>query len=178
MTDLTVAEPVRPGRIDYPTPRVKQAIELMVWQGLPFNQAAKEARLTVRAMRLALEKPNVIRYLREQKQIFREAANGKNIVRLCQIRDAADNMPAVNAIKVLEQLDDEQTTTKQTTSPGITINIVSAQHASDMAVHAIDQPGNKHRLADVPSADSTEHVLVKAMSDQTILDPDRDKTGG
>jgi hypothetical protein len=30
----------------------------------------------------------------------------KNIHRLRQIRDAADNMPAVNAIKVLEQIGD------------------------------------------------------------------------
>jgi hypothetical protein len=157
MTDLSAAGPERPGRIDYPTPRVKQAIELMVWQGMPFNQAAKEARLTVRAMRLALEKPNVLRYLRNQKQIFREAANGKNIVRLCQIRDAADNMPAVNAIKVLEQLDDEQTNTKQTTSPGITINIVSAVEQSGALVDAAPATDNDM---------DTQLQLLKGKQDQ------------
>jgi hypothetical protein len=44
---------------------------------------------------------------------------------LCEIADADNNMPAVNAIKALEMLGDEQITNKQTASPGVTIRIVN-----------------------------------------------------
>jgi hypothetical protein len=65
--------------------------------------------------------------------VFRASTTARNLHRLCEIRDADNNMPAVNAIKALELINDEQTNTKQTTSPGVTIRIVNvaatpAQH--------------------------------------------------
>jgi hypothetical protein len=44
---------------------------------------------------------------------------------LKEIGDAADNMPAVQALRTLEQLGDEQTNRPNAPSPGISIRIVS-----------------------------------------------------
>jgi hypothetical protein len=107
------------------TKRIREAIDVMVERGLDYQAAAMEAGLTTRHMRFQLSKPHVAAYYREQCQVFRGSTTARNIHRLCEIRDAENNMPAVNAIKALEQLSDEQTNTKQTTSPGVTIRIVN-----------------------------------------------------
>ena len=104
---------------------VKAAIDAMVERGLDYAHAAADAGISTRNMRLALTKPHVIAYYRSQCDVLRNAHRARNIHRLAQIRDAEDNMPAVNAIKALEQLADEQTNNKQTTSPGVTIRIVN-----------------------------------------------------
>ena len=127
--DLAFADNSRLARNKTPPPRItkriREAIDVMVERGLDFQAAAHEAKLTTRHMRMQLAKPHVIAYYREQCQVFRASTTARNILRLCQIRDAENNMPAVNAIKALEQLSDEQTNTKQTTSPGVTIRIVN-----------------------------------------------------
>jgi len=107
------------------TPRVKDAITLMVYDGAAYNEAAAQVGLTTEAMRLALNKPHVLAHLRQQLQVLRGARSTRNFHRLCEIADADNNMPAVNAIKALEGLELEQTNNKQTTSPGVTIRIVN-----------------------------------------------------
>jgi hypothetical protein len=68
-----------------------------------------------------------------------------NIHRLTQIRDAADNMPAVNAIKVLEMLGGEHSEQHSSNSqPGVVIRLVSvsatpAQHTIDVAAVEADE---------------------------------------
>ena len=115
------------------TRRVKAAIEAMVNSGAKLDDAAREAGMTTRALRLALQKPHVLAVYRAQCDVLRNAHRARNIHRLAQIRDAEDNMPAVNAIKALEQLGDEQTNKPNAPSPGVTIRIVNvtatpAQH--------------------------------------------------
>ena len=115
------------------TKRVKDAIHAMVVDKQRWDDAARSVGLTARHMRLALEKPHVIAYLRKQLDVSRGARQVANFHRLCEIADAENNMPAVQAIRALEQISDEQTNTKQTTSPGVTIRIVNvaatpAQH--------------------------------------------------
>jgi hypothetical protein len=111
------------------TKRVKDAINAMVSKKQRWDDAAREVGLTTRAMRLALEKPHVIAYLRKQLDVSRGARQVENFHRLCEIADAENNMPAVQAIRALEQISDEQTNTKQTTSPGVTIRIVNVAAA-------------------------------------------------
>lgn len=104
--------------------KLRAAIEAMVFEGLPIDKAARNAKLTTFAVRKALAKPHVIAFMREQKKVFRESVSGANILRLCEIRDAANNMPAVNAIKALEQLGDndiDRTHLGNSRGPGITI---------------------------------------------------------
>jgi hypothetical protein len=111
--------------------RLKQALDLMVWgdgerRYLPDNEAAAKAGLNVLTIRLALQRPHVLAYYREQREVLRARESPANIHRLCEIRDAADNMPAVNAIRALEQIGgDEQTNRPNTPSPGISIRIVN-----------------------------------------------------
>ena len=110
--------------------RLKQALDLMVWgdgerRYLPDNEAAAIAGLNVISIRNALTKPHVLAYYREQREVLRARESPANIHRLCEIRDAADNMPAVNAIRALEQIGDEQTTKPHAPSPGVTIRIVN-----------------------------------------------------
>jgi len=120
-----------PARI---TRRIREAIDIMVERGLDYQEAGQEAGLSTRHMRLQLSKPHVQAYYRAQCQVLRASTTARNIRRLCEIRDAEDNMPAVNAIKALEQLGDEQTNKPNAPSPGVTIRIVNVgatpvQHA-------------------------------------------------
>ena len=109
---------------------VKRAIEAMVWQGLDYAAAAKEAGITTRAMRLAMGKPHVVQYLNAEKQVLRSSAGPRNIQRLMQIRDAADNMPAVNAIKALEEIgSDAAISSQRQSAPGI-VFIINDRNAT------------------------------------------------
>jgi hypothetical protein len=109
--------------------RLKQALDLMIWgdgkrRYLPDNEAAAIAGLNVLSIRNALQKPHVLAYYREQREVLRARESPANIHRLCEIRDADNNMPAVNAIKALEMIGDEQTSRPNTPTPGISIRIV------------------------------------------------------
>ena len=105
--------------------RVKDAIDAIVQSGKRWDDAAIENGMTTRNMRLALERPHVLAYYKAQLKVLREARSARNFHRLCEIADAENNMPAVNAIKALEGLELEQTNNKQTTAPGVTIRIVN-----------------------------------------------------
>ena len=107
------------------TKRIREAVDLMVERGLHYQAAAVECGIATRHMRLALSKPHVIAYHQQQLKVLRGARSSKNFHRLCEIADADNNMPAVNAIKALEGLELEQTNNKQTTSPGVSIRIVN-----------------------------------------------------
>ena len=119
--------PKSPDRIDRLTPQLRQACDDMVWHGLDYAQAATKANLHVRSMRLALDRPHVLKYLREQRQVLLGAEGTRTIHRLAVIRDAADNMPAVNAAKLLLDLESEANggnkQGQQAITPGITIQI-------------------------------------------------------
>jgi hypothetical protein len=109
--------------------RLKQALDLMVWgdgerRYLPDNEAAAIAGLNVLSIRNALHRPHVQAYYRTQCEVLRAREGAANIHRLCEIRDAENNMPAVNAIKALELIGDEQTIRPNTPTPGISIRIV------------------------------------------------------
>jgi hypothetical protein len=132
------------------TKRIREAIDVMVERGLDYQAAAEEAGLTTRHMRLQLAKSHVAAYYREQCQVFRASTTARNIHRLCEIRDAENNMPAVNAIKALEMIGDEQTTTKQTTSPGVTIRIVNVTATQPQHELTVD------RTCDVPTNAETQ----------------------
>jgi hypothetical protein len=129
MQDLAFADKSQLARNKQPqpriTPRVKAAIDAMVERGLDYAQAAAETGLTARNMRLALERPHVLAYYRAQCHVLRSARHARNIHRLAEIADAENNMPAVNAIKALEQLADEQSAKSTHASPGVTIRIVN-----------------------------------------------------
>jgi hypothetical protein len=109
------------------TKRVKDAIDAIVERGIAYNEAAAETGLTTRAMRLALERPHVLSYLKQQLKVLRDARGPRNFHRLCAIADAADNLPAVHAIRALELLSEEATARRSDTpTPGVVLNILAA----------------------------------------------------
>src|SRR6516164_9828392 len=109
------------------TRRVKDAIDAIVERGIAYNEAAAESGLTTRAMRLALERPHVLSYLRSQLKVLRDARGPRNFHRLCAIADAADNLPAVHAIRALELLSEEATVRRSDIpTPGVVLNIIHA----------------------------------------------------
>jgi hypothetical protein len=119
--------PDRPKRTKRVGKKLFHAIELIVFEGKELGEAAAEAGLTTYTLRQAFARPQVLAHLRERREVFRAAASGKNILRLCQIRDAGDGQPAVNAIKTLELIGDaEDGLMRRATDagPGISIRIV------------------------------------------------------
>ena len=139
MQDLAFSDKTQLARNKQPTPRitprVKDAIDAMVERGIDMQQAAAETGLTTRAIRLAFDRPHVLAYYRAQCQVLRTAHRARNIHRLAEIRDADNNMPAVNAIKALEQLADTQTERTTHASPGVTIRIVNVSAVPQQQTH-------------------------------------------
>lgn len=124
------------------TSRVRHAIEIMIWDGKPFDEAAREVGLTSRAMRLALKKPHVLALFKAEQQVLLESMGPRNIHRLAEIREKAENMPAVqSAIHLVRMRDEPNNSMRSGTSatmPGVTIVIherdITASHSAPQRV--------------------------------------------
>lgn len=89
--------------------RLKTALDDMIWAATPWDEAARKANLTVRAMRLAMERPHVLAYLRSGRRVRLATMSPQNIQRLGELRDQDDNSTAaVQAARALEGLATEQ----------------------------------------------------------------------
>lgn len=106
------------------TGKVKVAIDAMVFQGLKRDDAAQAAGLKDNSLYVALARPDVKAYYLQQLDVLRTSARARNFHRLEQIRDQDSNqMAAINAIKVLEQVSDETQARSTASVPGVTIVI-------------------------------------------------------
>ena len=121
------------------TPRTRRLIEAMVHDALPLDRAAAEAQMTTRAARLALGKPHIAAFLKSELQVLRSARQPKNFHRLCEIADADNNMPAVNAIKAMEIEQIEQRS-NSAPAPGVTVRIVNVIQSNEQT-HQRDVSG-------------------------------------
>jgi hypothetical protein len=109
--------------------KVRAAIERMLWDGLEMDEAAKVVGITTRRLRTALEKPIVLAHLKAQRKVLCATELPANIRRLKAIRDAAENMPAVHAIRDLEQIAADETIRSDARvqeRPGMVIVVVPA----------------------------------------------------
>lgn len=96
----------------------------MVWEGLSPADAALQ--LGYRGWVKHITRPDVQAYIKQQTDVFRVAERPRTFHRFKQIRDAADNMPAVNAGKALIGEDDSsQRLNAVTHSPGVTIKVIN-----------------------------------------------------
>jgi len=99
----------------------------MIEEALDWDKAAVQAGLTVRSMRLALERPHVVAYLKAAKDVFRARISAANIHHLAKIRDKSGNaMAQLGAIKQLEA--DERNSTAGSSasqSPGVVVQIIT-----------------------------------------------------
>lgn len=82
--------------------RLKVAIDLMVMEALPRREAAARAKLSEHAIYCGLRKPHVATYYNSLLESVRLSERPRNLRRLIEIRDAAENLPAIHAIKLLE----------------------------------------------------------------------------
>lgn len=75
----------------------------MVFEGVSFDQAARQSSFGVPAMRSALQRSHVLAYLRHQREVLRQSICAGNPNRLREIRDQDDNRAAaVRAVLALE----------------------------------------------------------------------------
>lgn len=125
---LPARKPAAPKTIRV-TGKVRAALDLMVWGALPRKDAAEKAGISEHGLYKALRKPPVKAYYLAECEVLRSSSRARNIHRLEEIRDAGNNMPAVNAIKTLEQIGDDPATISSTSqrSPGVVIVITSSQ---------------------------------------------------
>ena len=130
LTETTSDQPVparnrkakrKPPRL---TPAIARAIDIMVWDGKPYNKAAQEVGITSRAMRLALGKPHVLAAMKAELQVLRSSEGARNFHTLRQVRDQKKNqMARVQAVHALERLSDEQTSPGKQALPGLVVQI-------------------------------------------------------
>lgn len=157
MTNTAVARPPpkREIRADKMTPKLRQVIDAMVWEGVDFQQAGQIANMNAFAIRRALTRPHVLAYMREQKQMLLASDSPRNIHRLREIREAAPNMPAVQAIRDLEAMQGTQAMASASagiaqSSPGITIVVMPATAHAD-GPQAVMKPAIEGEFSTIPA---------------------------
>jgi hypothetical protein len=114
--------------------KARAAIDAMVWQGLPRDKAAVFAGISDHGLYKALRSPPVKAYYLAELEVLRTSERARNYHRLVEIRDAANNMPAVQAIDRLMQAPDAAHGGESgvSASPGITIRIINQAAAPPM----------------------------------------------
>jgi hypothetical protein len=118
--------------------KLKIALDLMVWEGNTFQDAANTASFNLFAMRKALERPHVRQYLKEQRQVFRASLSSGNEYHAARIRAQTDNhTAAIQAIRILDDMEEQSERHNAVRSPGVVIQIVTAN---------VEQPLNSARV--------------------------------
>lgn len=104
------------------------ALDLMVWDGLQFADAARAANMNVAAMRKALERSHVRAYLKQQREVFRESISAGNLHTYKDVRDNSHNAIArIQAANALERLEDQgHSSATQRAAPGLVVQIINS----------------------------------------------------
>jgi hypothetical protein len=113
-----------PGRV---TGRLKAALDSMIWQNLTDNEAAVKFKITVQAIRMALKRPHVLRYLKEERVVLHAREFARNSHALIEVRDqTANQMARVAAVRALEQSDTNALPLAGKAAPGFVIIVAPA----------------------------------------------------
>lgn len=130
------------------SPKVRVAVEAMVWQALPRKAAAEHAGISEHGLYKALRKPPVKAFYLSELEVLRTSERARNFHTLCDVRDQTTNqMARVNAVKAIEQLGDEQQSNAGSSrSPGVLIVVgdkasvsVSAIEPKPLIQHVLTQ---------------------------------------
>jgi hypothetical protein len=103
------------------TGKIARAVQAMVWDALPRKQAAQAAGVTEHGLYKALRKPAVKAAYLGELEVLRTSERARNIHRAIEIRDAANNKPAMEAIKWLHQIDEQTQQGSAASMPGFVI---------------------------------------------------------
>jgi hypothetical protein len=157
MTDVSL--PVAPQRqpLERITGKVRAAIDAMVWSGLPRSKAAEAAGISEHGLYKALRKPPVRAHYLRELEVLRTSERARNIHTLAEVRDQTTNqMARVQAVKALEQLDDQPQARQgmQASVPGLVI--VVNQSAPNPANPLIEHASVRHTTAALPDQGSAD----------------------
>lgn len=134
MTDTSVATPER-RRTPQPGPRKGEggprkrierrlaiALKAIVHQGQELVEAAATAGMTAPAVRLALERPHVIAFMKQQREILRQYVSAQNIHHARRMRNESENeMARLGAMKYIDSVDIKQAAANAGQSAGFVI---------------------------------------------------------
>lgn len=100
----------------------------MVWHGMNRLDAANHARLSEHSLYVALRRSHVKAYYLSELEVLRSSERARNIHALVEVRDQTSNqMARVQAVKALEQLDDEPpAAAHKQTLPGLVVVVMPA----------------------------------------------------
>jgi hypothetical protein len=114
------------------TRAIRTAIDAMIYDRCTRAEACERAKITERALYLALEKPEVAEYWRRATDVLRTGERAANLHALIRVRDSTDEAgrpqnanASVKAVQVIEALD-EQAVARPASSgraPGLVIVI-------------------------------------------------------
>jgi hypothetical protein len=116
-------------KIERVTGKVRNAIDAMVWEGLPRSEAAAKAGISEHGLYKALRKPPVKAYYLSECEMLRTSGRARRIHRLEAMLEQSDNKAAViNAALALEGMGNDQASVsaQQKQSPGVVIQIINA----------------------------------------------------
>jgi hypothetical protein len=135
----TERNPRAPGRA------AREALDLMVFEGINRDEAAKRAGMLPKSLANSLRKPQTKRYYSEALEVLRVSGRARRIHRLEQLAEQDDNkVAAVNAIAALERLDGAaEAAAPGRPSTGFVIMVVDGRgNAREITPQrpAIDQP--------------------------------------
>ena len=112
----TGGKPLKEPRAAGLSPRVKAAVEKMVFEGLKRPAAAEAVGLADATLRAALGAPLVLRYLTEQMEVLRTSVRPRALQRIAELSDgAASEKVALDASKYLDS--------NGASSSGVTVNV-------------------------------------------------------
>lgn len=141
------------------TPRIRQAIEHMVHDGMDRRIAAETVGLTDHGLRTAMHKPHVLAYLNEQMEVLRTAARPRALRKMVDLLDAKTERIQFESAKYLDGMDRpshavgatqvnvQVTTNTKVETPGYVIDLSeysrSAQPESGKQIDHLHQHGAK-----------------------------------
>lgn len=128
------------------TRAIRTCIEAIVHDRCTRDEACKRARITERALYLALQKPEVAVHWNAQVQVLRTAERAANLFALIDVRDKSGNaMARVNAAKALEQIPEHEAGAARGVVPAQPgLQIVLIQPAASAPTEMIDVTPNRH----------------------------------
>ncbi len=137
------------------TGKLRDALDLVVNEGLDPYEAAQKLGMHARSMRLALNKRHVLTYLRGAREVFRLQASAQNIHHAVELRANAKNeMARLGAMKFIEGVEDtQQSAAARQQAPGFIVQVVvqapvSTQDRQTQSKPLIEHASGAHEPTD------------------------------
>ena len=123
-----------------PSPRIRNALELMVFEGHTRKEAAQAAEMADKSLANAFRLPHVKAFYNGLLEVLRTSTRARNFHRLDAIADRSTNdMARVAAVKAMEAITDAAPPdSSQSIAPGLVIQILHAAPLPEQAGQIIN----------------------------------------